>query len=180
MNVFQIVKDAFAQFTDNEVKPLHVGEVMNLWFLLVASEQNMRVEQVSYNICQDKDLKKKINELIHDVHGPMVKELQDFFKKEGIPNPNMTPEKVIGDYRTVPDGAKMSDEEIANIIAYNLVIGITAAVRGLTESVRTDVGYKFLKFQMTKVAFSVSYKKMMEEKGWINVPPYYNQELHIK
>lgn len=178
MNFFQIAKDTFEQFTDDEKRPLHVGEVMNLWFYLIGTEQTLRGDQISYNICQDEDLKKKLDEVIHDVHFPMIQELKEFFNKEGIPLPSTTPQKTPGDYRNIPEGAKMNDEEIANFLAYNLVVGINAAVRGLTESVRADVGYMFVKFQMMKVAYSVTLKKLMDDKGWLNVPPFYNQERY--
>lgn len=114
------------------------------------------------------------------LHSPMIAELQEFFKKEGIPLPKTTPEKVIGEYKSIPDGAKMTDEEIANFLAYNLVVGINAAVRGLTEATRMDVGYMFLKFQMMKVTYSVSFKKMMEDKNWINLPPFYTAQENNK
>ncbi|PLR83843.1 DUF3231 family protein [Bacillus sp. V33-4] len=178
MNFFQLTKDAFEQFTDKEMKPLHVGEVMNLWFYLIGTKQTLRGDEISRNICQDEDLKKKLDEAINDVHRPMVKELEEFFLKEGVPLPDTTPEKNVGDYRSIPDGAKMNDEEIANFLAYNLVVGITSAVRGMTEAVRVDVAYMFLKYQMMKVAYSVSFKKMMEDKGWLKTPPFYNQERH--
>lgn len=176
MNPFEILKSAFTPFVDGEKKPLHVGEVMNLWFYLTGTQQTLRGDQISYNIVQDEDLKEKLKDVIHNVHRPMITELEEFFRHEGIPLPSTTPEKPIGDYRTIPDGAKMTDEEIANFLAYNLVVGINAAVRGLTESVRSDVGYMFAKYQMMKVTFSLTLKPLMEEKGWIRIPPYYNQK----
>lgn len=54
MNFFQMAKDAFMQFTDDEKKPLHVGDVMNLWFYLLGTQQTLRGDQISINICQDK------------------------------------------------------------------------------------------------------------------------------
>ncbi|MEH7378589.1 DUF3231 family protein [Neobacillus drentensis] len=176
MNPLEVLKDVFIPFMDGEKKPLHVGEVMNLWFYLTGVQQSLRGDQISYNIVQDKELKDKLNDVINNVHKPMITELEEFLKKEGIPQPNSTPEKSVGDYRNIPDGAKMTDEEIANFLAYNLVVGINAAVRGLTESVRTDVGYMFAKYQMMKVTFSLTLKTLMEEKGWIKIPPYYNND----
>ncbi|WP_108670303.1 DUF3231 family protein [Peribacillus acanthi] len=175
MNPFEVLKDAFLPLLDGEKKPLHVGEVMNLWFYLTGTEQTLRGDQISYNIVQDEELKEKLKDIIENVHRPMVNELQEFFRKEGIPLPNTTPEKPFGDYRSIPDGAKFTDEEIANFLAYNLVVGINAATRGLTEAVRTDVGYMFMKYQMMKVTFALTLKELMIRKGWIKIPPYYNQ-----
>ncbi|MBP1155087.1 MULTISPECIES: DUF3231 family protein [unclassified Paenibacillus] len=173
MNFFEIIKDTFKPFLDGEKPPLHVGEVMNLWFYLTGTEQTLRVDQVSYNVVQDPELKGKLEDIINNIHKPMINELTEFLKKEGISLPKSSPEKPIGDYRTIPEGAKMSDEEIANLLAYNLVIGITSAVRGLTESVRADVGMMFAKNQMMKVTYSLTLKDLMVKRGWIKVPPYY-------
>lgn len=173
MNIFEIAKDAFGPFLDNEKKPLNVGEVMNLWFYLLGTQQTLRGDQVSFNTVQDIDLKAKIEDIINNIHRPMIEELTNFFKKEGIPLPKTTPEKIISEYKSIPEGVKMSDEEIANLIVYNLVVGINAATRGILESVRADVGYLFFKYFIMKVTFSVTFKNLLEEKGWLNEPPYY-------
>jgi hypothetical protein len=173
LNPFEVLKDAFGPLLDGEKKHLHVGEVMNLWFYLNSSEQSLRSEQIAYNIVQDEDLKEKLEDVIHNVHRPIITELQQFFKQEGIPLPETTPEKPIGDYRTLPEGAKFSDEEIANFLAYNQVLGIMQAARGLTEAVRADVGYLFAKYQMMKVTFALTLRPLMEKKGWLRVPPFY-------
>ncbi|WP_163100312.1 DUF3231 family protein [Peribacillus alkalitolerans] len=175
MNPFEVLKDAFLPLLDGEKKPLHVGEVMNLWFYLTGTEQTLRGDQISYNLVQDEELKEKLKDVIENVHRPMIEELKEFLRKEGVPLPETTPEKTIGDYRSVPEGAKMTDEEIANFLAYNLVVGINAATRGITEAVRTDVGYMFMKYQMMKVTFALTLKELMIRKDWILIPPYYNQ-----
>lgn len=173
MNFFEVMKDAFGPFMDGEKKPLHVGEVMNLWFYLHGTEQTLRYDQHAYNLAQDPDLREKIADIIENIHRPMINELTQFFKDEGIPLPDMGAEKLVGDYKGLPEGAGMNDEEIANLIAYNLVVGITSAARGITESVRSDVGYLFTKYQMMKITFSLTYKSLMQEKGWLRVPPVY-------
>lgn len=176
MNLFEVMKDAFGPFMDGEKKPLHVGEVMNLWFYLHGTEQTLRYDQNALNIAVDPDLCEKLQDIIQNVHRPMIDELKEFFKKEAIPLPDLGPEKLIGDFKGLPEGAGLTDEEIANLVAYNLVVGITSATRGITESVRSDVGYLFAKYQMSKITFSITFKALMQEKGWLRVPPYYHTE----
>lgn len=176
MNLFEILKDAISPYLDDEKPPVHIGEAMNLWFYMSATEQTMRGEQVAYNTVQDQDLRDKLEEVIDQVHKPIREELLEFMKKEGVPLPNATPEKTIGDFRDIPVGAKLSDEETASLLSFNIVLGITYACRGLTESVRPDVGALFAKFLVRKVAFSISLKQMMMKKGWLLVPPAYSQE----
>lgn len=54
---------------------------------------------------------KKFKDVINNVHRPMIRELQAFFKEEGNPLPSTTPEKPVGEYKTIPEAAKMTDEE---------------------------------------------------------------------
>jgi hypothetical protein len=174
MNIFEAVLDTIKPFADGEKPPLHVGEVMNLWFYLTGVEQTLRADQISFNIVQDEELKEKIEDIIDNVHKPMIQQLTQFFQNEGIPLPKTTPQKSVGDYRDIPEGAKLTDEEIANLISYNLVVGIMAACRGITEAVRPDVSMMFVKYQAMKVTFGVTFKDMMIRKGWLTVPPYYH------
>ncbi len=176
MNIFEVVKDAFAPFMDGEKKPLHTGEVMNLWAYLASAEQAVRIEQIAYNTAQDQELKEKLQDLIETVHKPIIQEIQEFLQKEGIPLPPITPEKPIVENMQfqVPEWAKMTDEEIANFSAYKVVLGINNAARGISEAVRSDVGAMFGRFLMLKVTYALTLKRLMQERDWIRVPPYYH------
>ncbi|HUC94045.1 MAG TPA: DUF3231 family protein [Paenibacillus sp.] len=168
MNPFEVFKDAIKPFLDGKKPPLHVGEVMNLWFYLTGTQQTLRTDEVAYNIAQDAELKEKLKDIIEHEFG-----MEQFLRKEGVPLPPTTPEKPISDYKDIPEGAKLTDEETANLLAYNLVIGIMSAARGFTEAVRPDVGMMFMKYQLTKATFGVTFKDLMQQRGWLKVPPYY-------
>ncbi|MGF7036495.1 hypothetical protein J2T17_007558 [Paenibacillus mucilaginosus] len=173
MNLFEVFKDAIKPFLDGEKPPLNVGEVMNLWFYTTATEQTMRGEQVSYNIVREPELKEMLRVVIHDVHGPIMEEVTEFMRAEGVPLPSMTPDKTIGDFRELPEGAHLSDEEVANLLSFNIVLGINYACRGMTEAVRPDVAAMFVKFQMRKMTYAVSLREFLMRKGWLKVPPVY-------
>jgi hypothetical protein len=176
MNILEVLTDAIKPYLDGEKPPLNVGEVMNLWFYLTATEQTMRGEQVSYNIVQDPELREKLKEVINDVHGPIHKELIEFLNAEGVPLPEVSPDKPVADFRSIPEGSRLSDEETASLLSFNLVLGINYACRGLTEAVRPDVAAMFAKYQMKKLAYSIPLKDMLMRKGWMKVPPYYKAE----
>jgi len=180
MNILEIFNDAVKPFLDKEKPPLNVGEVMNLWFYLTATEQTMRGEEVSYNTVQDLELKEKLKDVLDNVHRPIHKELTEFIKAEGVPMPDPTPEKPVGDFRSIPEGAKLNDEEVANLLSFNIVLGITYACRGMTESVRPDVAAMFAKFQMRKAAFSITLRELLMRKGWLQAPPYYRTEASVQ
>lgn len=176
MNVFEVLKDAFAPYMDGEKRSVHVGETMNLWYFLAQIEEALRIEQIAYNTTQDNELKEKLKDLMNNVHIPIIQEIKDFLRRESIPLPTVTPEKPLNNdpNQTVPEWAKMADEEIANFVVFKIILGVTLASRGLTEAVRADVGMMFAKYLVTKVMFQLMFKRLMEQKGWLKIPPYYN------
>lgn len=173
MNPIEVVSDIFKPFLDREKKPLNVLEVGNLWLYCAIAENSLRNEQSVFNIVQDKELKEKLKIAAEDVHNPIMQDIVELFKSEGISLPNPTADKPFGDYRYIPEGAKLTDEEAANLMSFNLVIGLTYGMRGLSESIRADVGLIFSKAIIRKMAFSITLKDLMIKRGWIKIPPYF-------
>ena len=173
MNILETLADTFESFHEGgEKPPLHIGEAMNLWFYLSATEQTLRGEQVSRNTVRDADLKAKLEDVIRNVHTPIRDELRAFLQAEGVALPQITPEKAAGEFRDIPEDAKLNDEEVANLVSFNIVLGVTYACRGMTEAVRPDVAEMFARFQMKKMAFAVRLRQMLLKKGLLLVPPY--------
>lgn len=174
MDLIKIIHDTFSQLTDGEKKPLNILEVSNLWFFLTITEQSIRSEEHAYNIAQDEELKKILKDAKVSVHDPIAKEISELLLKENVPLPRSTPMKPVADYREIPNGAKLSDEEIANLMSFNLLLGVNYASRGLTESIRVDVGGLFFKIIARKTVLGNSLKQLMEKRGWLRIPPKYN------
>ena len=175
MKLFEVIHDAFEPFMDGEKKPLNVMEVANLWFFLLATETTMRNEELGCNLVQDVELKQILTDIKENVHTPIRNEISEFLKKEGVPLPQTTAEKPVGDYRDIPEGAKLNDEEIANLMSYNLAQGVAYAARGLTESIRADVSLMFSKIIMKKTMAGLTLKQYLERHEWLRIPPYYKE-----
>jgi len=173
MNLFEIAVDIFKPYVDGEKKPLNVLEVANLWLFLAISNNTLRNEEIAYNLAQDSELKKKLEIAKVDIHKPIAEEISKLLRDEGIPVPEDTPVKPSGDFHNIPYGAKLNDEEIANMMSFNLLLGVTYATRGLTESIRADVGLIFFKIIMKKTAFGLTVKQLMEKNNWLRSPPHY-------
>jgi hypothetical protein len=173
MNIFEVIHDSFEPFLDGEKPPLNILEASNLWFFMAISDTTMRNEEIAYNLAQDPELKEKLKDAKVSVHQPIVQEIKDLLVAEKVPLPHGTPMKPVGDFAATPEAAKLNDEEIANLMSFNLLIGITYAARGLTESVRADVGLIFFKVIVRKTLFGASLKKLMAKRGWLrSAPPY--------
>lgn len=174
MNLLEVTHDIFKPFIVGEKKPLNYLEIGNLWLFLAICNNTIRIEELFYNTVQDNELKQKLKDA-KKIHESVAEEISELLKKEGIALPHNTPEKPIGDFTNVPDGAKLNDEEIANLMSFNLVIGINYSARGLTESIRSDVGLIFYKVIQKKAALGLSLKELMDKRGWLRIAPYYKQ-----
>lgn len=175
MNPFEVLYDSFKPFLDGEKRPLNVLEVGNLWMYLAGVENTMRNEEIAYNTAQDKELKQKLKDARENVHQPIVQDIKKLFQNEGVPLPNSTPEKPVGEYKNIPEGVKLTDSEIANLVSFNLLLGLTYGMRGLSESVRADVGLLYAKIIARKMPFAITFKDLMVKRGWIQVPPDFKQ-----
>ncbi|MDR4945440.1 DUF3231 family protein [Neobacillus cucumis] len=173
MNLFEVIHDAFQPFMDGEKRPLNVMEVSNLWFFLLGTETSLRSEEIHYNLSEDPELKQLLKDIRETVHIPIRDEIREFLIKEGIPLPQTTPEKPIGDFPNIPEGAALNDEERANLMSYNLASGVMYAARGLSESIRADVGLLFSKIMIKKTMAGLTVKDYLGRHEWLRVPPYY-------
>jgi hypothetical protein len=173
MEFFGLMHDVFKPFMDGEKRPLNVMEVSNLWFFLLGTETTMRNEEIGYNLAQDPELKQILKDIRENLHIQIRDELREFLMKEGVPLPQTTTEKPVGDYQNIPEGAKLNDEELANLMSYNLAMGVNYAAKGLTESIRADVGLIFSKIIMKKTISGLTVKQYLERHEWLQIPPYY-------
>lgn len=173
MRFYEVIHDAFVPFMDGEKRPLTVMEVSNLWFFLLGTETTLRNEELGINIAQDPELKRILTDTRTTLHIPIRDELIEFLKKEGVPLPKSTSEKPLGEFQSIPDGAKLNDEELANLMSYNLAQGVTYAARGLSESIRADVGLIFSKIIYRKTMAGLVVKQYLDQRKWLRIPPFF-------
>lgn len=174
LNVIEFVTDIFRSYKTNN-SPLHVGEVMNLWTFLTATENFTNSELVALNKVEDKDLRDKMVDLIDNYHKPIINEIKELLLTEGVELPQPPVEKPQLQLEG-SSGVKMTDEEVANLVVFNLVWAIEFCSRGITEAIRQDVGTLFTKAVVQKAAFSLTLKQLLMDKGWLKYPPTYRVE----
>lgn len=109
-------------------KPLHVGEVMNIWKIMVAFEEGHAVFNALRNHTADAELKRLVESFLNEFESPWMERIKRFMQEEAIPLPQAGTAKTNANQADIPPGAKLSDEEIAALLAAKLVAG-TAFVR---------------------------------------------------
>lgn len=173
MDLLQAAYDTFKQLINGEERPLNILEVSNLWMFLAISNNTLRNEELAINTAQDKELKKILQDA-REIHKTVAEEINTLLKQEGVPLPKDTPEKpYVADMKNIPEGARLNDEEIANLISFNLLLGVNYSARGLTEAIRPDVGYIFFKVIVKKVILGTTLKELMQKREWLKNPPPY-------
>lgn len=170
MNVFQ----SLLQSTTQQDLPLHVGEVMALWTYYTGVMESKSLCMLLVNHTPDLDLRETIEHFVADVEKPQGNELEKFLRKEGVPLSTTSPDKPRAEEKAVPDGAKFTDMEIANILVAKLEGLLTMANAGLAIALRDDVGAMLLRFHAQVVAQGFTLKKLMRTRGWLKVPPIYH------
>lgn len=172
-NIIEALGSLLQNNLDNEeLPPLHVGEVMNCWtFLGVIHEANI-FTQIGLNTTSDDELKEMLRDSANDCE-KQTKLMKNFLVKEGIPLPPLTEHKPNSDAIEIPYGVKMTDDEIANGVVIKEISAILLCATGIVQAIRDDVGKMFLQILLEKITFNTSLKTMMRKRGWLKVPPYF-------
>lgn len=157
---------------DGPTAPMHVGEVMACWTYLALIQEASIFLQGGINTTMDEELKQSLVESKVQCDS-QTERLSDFLVKEGIPLPPTSEPKPVSDPLSIPLGVKLTDDEIANGVSIKTVSAIMACASGASESIRTDVGVMFTHFLSEKIKYGASLKKLMLNRGWIKIPPYF-------
>ncbi|MHC0039394.1 DUF3231 family protein [Pseudoneobacillus sp. C159] len=172
-NPFEAISSIIKNFVDGEPKPsLHVGEVMDLWTAYIAFNEAHVLYQVGLNTTTDTELKHAIHAAFNSSNEDTQK-VESFLLKEGVPLPAISSPKPLSNPNSVPEGVKLTDEEIANLIAVKVAASITFCAQAMSKSIRTDVGLLFFEFQVNLMRYAAPLKNLMKERGWLRIPPKY-------
>lgn len=172
-NPLESVIAMIKNFVDEEPKPsLHVGEAMDLWTAYTAFNEAHVLYQIGINTTTDTDLKHAL-EAAYNSSNEDSKKIQQFLISEGVPLPALSSPKPVSAPESVPEGVKLTDGEIANLIAVKVAASITFCAQAMSQTVRTDVGLLFFEMQVNLMRFSAPFKNLMKQRGWLKIPPNY-------
>jgi hypothetical protein len=152
--------------------PLNVIEAGDLWKYNTMVEEFIRYEEVGLNTTIDDEVKEMLNDVI-GICEKQTKRLSSFMREEGIPLPDVTSAKPKSNPKDIPLGVKLTDDEIANGIAFKMVLLMQQSAKGQADSIRNDAGMMWLEFYSDWVFLGNTLKSLMRKRGWLKVPPYY-------
>jgi hypothetical protein len=155
-------------------QPLHYGEVMAVWTLMAAAQEGRTLCLTILNHTVDTDLTPLIKRTISDVQEPMIKQLSEVLKDAGIPLPPIIEDPPRSSAEDVPAGAKLREEQIAQILMGKIEAFLFMIQSGLSQALRTDIGTMFVKFQAMVLAEGAQARTVMQDRGWLKVPPLHS------
>lgn len=155
-------------------EPLHYGEVFDIWAFSTKAKGCVSVYR-AYNFhAGDKDLKKILDDLINQAELE-VAECDSILTSNGIASSPDLPARPEAKLAEIPVGARITDQEIASLIASDTAASMVACSQIMGKSVREDVGALFGKYHVTKAALGLKILQLTKSKGWLVPPP-----LHVK
>lgn len=175
-NMFQTAISVIESLTDNHKTPLHVGEVMACWTYLAFVSNIVIFEEVALNSVTDPEIKAFIMNS-KEVAESHKEQLSKFMANETIPLPPIPKDKPKVDPTTVPLGVKFTEDEIINTLVVNFVFAADTCAAAASQCLRVDVGLMFLNFQTDKLALGYKAKDILNRRGWLKVPPFYNPSI---
>ncbi|MDQ0268691.1 DUF3231 family protein [Cytobacillus purgationiresistens] len=172
-NTIATVTTMLKNFIDDDPNThLHVGEVMSLWTLCTAFHEAYSLYQVALNTTTDSELIDMLQKALQGSKDD-TKNIEDFLLKEGVPLPKVSTKKPFSEPAAVPEGVKLNDDEIANLISVKIASSISYCGVALSQTIRTDVGLLIFKVQVSLMQYAVPFKNLMKQRGWLKTPPNY-------
>ncbi len=86
---------------------------------------------------------------------------------------DVTSSKPKSEPNNVPLGVKLTDDENANGLTFNLVTCYQLFAKRQADAVRNDAGKIWIEFFLEWAMFGGTLKTLMRKRGWLKVPPYY-------
>lgn len=151
-------------------EPLHYGEVFGAWSFVATNKGLISLYQGFINHAGDGDLKKLLDEAVHDMKLENEK-VEELLKTHGVGLPPALPERPDANAEDIPVGARFMDPEISMILSANVAQGLVAIAGMVGQCIREDVALMFGQFSVNKAQFGAKVLRLNKQKGWIIPPP---------
>lgn len=151
-------------------EPLHYGEIHDMWQFSMKAKGCVSVYRAYQFHAGDKDLKNLLGDLINQAELE-ISECDTILTTNGITPSPALPQRPEAKLEDIPIGARLTDPEIASLIAVDSAAGLVACSQLMGKCIREDVGALFGKYHATKAVLGLKILRMSKEKGWLIPPP---------
>jgi len=153
--------------------PAHIGEAMSLWTYFVALKECRAMCLLMANHTADPELREFIEHFITHIEEPQLKDLRELMRDAGVDFPNVTADKAKADPNQLLAGARMTEEEVANMLVLKAQGMLIIAHTALLQALRPDYGVLWYRVHNEVLVEATKLKQMMQKRGWLRVPPQF-------
>lgn len=153
--------------------PAHLGEAFAVWTYFVALKEVRAICLLMTNHTADSELREFIEHFVTNIEEPQLKKLRELMRNEGIDFPTVTADKAKANPAHIPAGAKLTDEEISNVLVVKAQGLLVLAHGAMLQGLRPDLSAMWYRFHAEVLAESFKLKQMMQKRGWLRIPPQF-------
>jgi hypothetical protein len=170
LKLFEVIFNTMID--DEPIPPLNIIEASFAWLYYGIVKEAIAFEEAGLNTTNDDEFKGVLNDAVK-LCSKHAKQLEQFMRKEGVTLPPVSEPKPFTDYKDIPLGVKLTDEELSNGLALKIIAMTTNASAAASQSIRTDVGAMWVQFLNETLAYGMTLKTKMRKRGWAKIPPAY-------
>ncbi|MCP3775796.1 DUF3231 family protein [Paenibacillus sp. MZ04-78.2] len=159
-------------------EPMHYGEIYDVWQFSMKAKGCVSLYRAYQFHAGDRDLKNLLGDFI-DQAELEISECDTILTNNGIAPSPALPQRPEAKLEDIPIGARLSDPEIASLIAVDSSAGLVACSQIMGKCIREDIGILFAKYHVTKAALGLNILRMSKEKGWLIPPPLQVQKPEL-
>ncbi|MFT8362470.1 MAG: DUF3231 family protein [Sporolactobacillus sp.] len=159
--------------TDNQVRPVHVGEAMCCWTFQTQLDGILGYCETARNQTTSKEVVQIITHS-HDLAILHKQMLDQFMKKEQITPSDGYVVRSDVEARSLPDGVTQTDKEVVNTIQINATVAFSMTAGALSQCLRHDLQLIFFKIMTDVMLFNQEIAVLSEQNGWLRMPPVYH------
>jgi len=170
-NYLESILSSVKTMVDDEPQPpLNIIEASHCWLYYGIVNEAIAFESAGLNTTEDDELIGMLTDA-QKMCSAHTNQLEKFMIKEGITLPPISESKPNTNPKDIPPGVKLTNDELANGVALKIIAMSNAASLAAGESVRTDMGFIWVKFLNETLAYGMTLKTKMRKRGWAKIPP---------
>lgn len=155
---------------------LNYGEVNAVWSYLAYAKGALVEFQTYMNHAQDKLLKKFLRDAMDNSIKVICQQFENILKANGVVLPPSPSEKPEVPAASIPDGARLTDPEIAAAISRNIAFNLVTVSQILPLCTTEDLALTFSNILVAETQYGAKIFGIRKKKGWLLCPPLHHAD----
>ncbi|PFP30822.1 hypothetical protein COJ96_02335 [Bacillus sp. AFS073361] len=171
-NLLETIMRIVNTVVEEEPLPLNIIEASHFWTYYIAVMDSIAFEEAGLNISDDTELKQLLKES-ESLCLKQAHHIEQIMRENGIKLPRVSEPKPFTDSKYIPEGVKLTGEELSNGLAIKFASMASFGATAATMSIRADVRKMWMGFLVEVLTFDIKLKSTMRKREWLNMPPAY-------